>query len=827
MDIKRAGKVCFFIFLSVFGIILRGQERLGVSKDTMDQWIAKFYETDNISMSPDGRWISVKKRYTDKDSILIFDTYRERDQPIAVEASMVQWCQGNCAMLSEQGKALWWNLKTRKEITYRDIRMSGLWSPGGYCILTKRDQLQVMDLEGNVVAEISDVLYYITDKKGNLFAQRKTETGTEILKFKESGFRKLVELNDLERMELSGSGKYLVLYRHSPVGLRSLMLMDTGTGTWSYPLEENGIRADFFILREIGNGSAFLIHAVNYVPYPEKEVEVWYGNDRDLERREQGRKMLGKYWIWRPGTDQAVLVHTQENETVSSIGSERYVLVFCADELQDYIHYIPDVNLYLQDTHTGQKTNIGRFSSGFINSEDGSLLVLKTPHGIWQLLNVKTLKRQKIQEKGLKKPYFSKDSKVVYFESETGLWTYSVESGKLLRMSTGQEKPVQIAGAREQSMSAGNNSLQSVIDDKGLVLKVNEKDGDAVSYYRFKNKKGMLLYSSSNNVKSAVFNSDYTKMAVLEENFNVPPRLWVVDTRAQQKKLLFDSGLSDQKAALLRQQIIPYTTSLGTPLKGILYYPANYNPLQEYPVIVHIYQKQSDQAKKYLLPRYDEIGFNIRTLVERGYFVYLPDVVTENGSPGTSGLDAVERSLEALHKYPLKLKRYGLIGHSFGSYLTNFIATHSDYFAAYISGSGVSDLISSYFSYNRNYSSPHYWQLETGQYEIGSSFFENKELYMRNNPILNADRVNAPILLWTGLKDRNVVPEQTMEFYIALKRGGKRVVALQYPDHGHDLGIGTPEAKDLTRRSIDWWDYFLKGKAHSPWIDKEMRESTH
>ncbi|WP_223609531.1 prolyl oligopeptidase family serine peptidase [Chryseobacterium sp. OSA05B] len=825
MAIKRIRKRCLFVWFVVIVGLVSGQQ--GAQRDTLDQWISKFYETDGLSMSPDGRWVAVKKRYTDQDSILIFDTKNKKgDKYMAAKASMIELLDDHHAMLTGQGQASWWNLLSKKNISYGEVKQSGVWSADGYCILNRSGQLQIMDAEGKILAQYAGVEYYITDGKGNLMVQAKTQEGHEILKFQNPGFRKLLDLDDFERMEFTDSDRYVAIYRQSSgKGFRNIMLMDIGKETWSYPLGKEGTLADYLTLKEIGKGDSFLIEAVKNVPYPENEVEIWYGNDRNLESREFGRKPSRRYWNWKSGRDRAIPFSTLENETISSIGSDRYFVVFRGDELQDYVHHIPDLNLSLYDTLTGKRISIGRVGNRSVSSKDGSLILFTDTRGIWHLLHVKTLEKQKIRGEGLKKPYFSEDSKTIYFESDSGIWMYSVQSRKTDRLSISRGQKVQMIGGEQKSLCTGYNFYQSVVHDhNGLVLKIEDSEKGEVSYEFFKNGKSKLMYFSSNHVKSIVFSRDLTKMAGLEENFNKPPELWMVEAREHEKKLLLESESSDRKAVLLRQQIISYTTSLGIPLKGILYYPVNYNPLQEYPVIVHIYQKQSDQAKNYLLPRYDEIGFNIRTLVERGYFVYLPDVVIENGSPGTSGLDAVERSLDALKKYPLKLNRFGLIGHSFGSYLTNFIATHSNRFSAYISGSGVSDLVSSYFSYNRNYSSPHYWQLETGQYEMERSFFKDKELYMRNNPILNADRVGAPILLWTGLKDQNVVPEQTMEFYIALKRSGKQVVALLYRNGGHDLGIGTRENRDLNRRMIDWWDYFLKDKSDIEWIDQQMKK---
>ncbi|MGL6125558.1 alpha/beta hydrolase family protein [Chryseobacterium artocarpi] len=823
MVTKWIMKLLLFILLWLMVGEFSGQK---VSKDTMDHWLSGFYGTEGGDMSPDGRWVVMKKDYKDKDSLFIFDTQdKKNSHKIAEQASTGTFHFGHYAMLTGGNKVLWVNLTTRVRKEYQHVKQSSVWSLDGYSILNTLGELQVMDKEGKILAQESGIVYYLTDGKGHLFAQRKTDSGYDILKLEGKKFKKLISLAELERMELTDSGHYLVIHKQSKTkGFRNLMIMNVLSGKWFYPLGEQDIKADFFRFQEVGTESSCLIEAVNLVPYPEKEVQIWYGSDRDLESRERGRKKSRKYWIWNPGRDKAVSLTVDEMETVSSIGNDRYFVVFKSDEMQDYIHHIPDLSISLYTVQAGERKKIGVVRPLLVSSEDGRQLLMMDSKGLWQLLNVETFEKRSIEGQGLKKPYFSKDAKTIYFESDNALWIYSVGNGRLYKDTAGMGKKVEILDGKQHPLCTGFNFYQNFIENSGVLLKVSDQEKGEVSYHRLKNKKNMMLYSSSENLKSVSFSNDGQKMTVLEENFNSPPKLWTIDTQRKQKKLVFDAAVSDPKVKFLKQQIVSYTTSSGLPLKGILYSPVDYDPSRQYPLIVHIYQKQSDKASRYLLPKYDEVGFNIRILLERGYFVYLPDCVIEKGSPGWSGLDCVNRSLDALAEYHLKIDKMGLIGHSFGSYLTNFIATHSNRFAAYISGSGVSDLVSSYFSYNSNYSSPHYWQLETGQYEMGSSFFKDKELYLKNSPVLNADKLSAPILLWTGLKDRNVVPEQTMEFYMALRRSSKQVVALLYPDHGHDLGIGTQEALDLNRRILEWWDYFLKGKLETRWIRKEMKK---
>ncbi|MPM86248.1 Dipeptidyl-peptidase 5 [bioreactor metagenome] len=238
-------------------------------------------------------------------------------------------------------------------------------------------------------------------------------------------------------------------------------------------------------------------------------------------------------------------------------------------------------------------------------------------------------------------------------------------------------------------------------------------------------------------------------------------------------------------------------------------------------MVLNIYKIQSRKPNKYPIAAFstsNSDGFNLRLLLEKGYFVYFPDIVYGEKGPGLSALDCVHHALDALEDNPcIDKNRIGLFGFSHGGYETNFIATHSDRFAAYIAGAGNSDIVRSYFSYNNNFWRPFYFQFETGQYEMKKSFSEDKQFYFQNSPIHYVDRVNAPILLWTGKEDQNIYWEQTMEFYIGLKRNRKKVIALFYPGEGHAF-FSQEACHDISLRILDWFDYYLKGKKGVEWI---------
>jgi dipeptidyl aminopeptidase/acylaminoacyl peptidase len=83
-------------------------------------------------------------------------------------------------------------------------------------------------------------------------------------------------------------------------------------------------------------------------------------------------------------------------------------------------------------------------------------------------------------------------------------------------------------------------------------------------------------------------------------------------------------------------------------------------------------------------------------------------------------------------------------------------------------------LLKFYFSFSQERKLPNYPRFENGQFDMKVPFSKNKMLYYDNSPIANVEKVNKPILLWTGLKDGNVPYTHTEELYTGLLRNQKR-----------------------------------------------------
>ncbi|WP_312322503.1 prolyl oligopeptidase family serine peptidase [Soonwooa sp.] len=548
--------------------------------------------------------------------------------------------------------------------------------------------------------------------------------------------------------------------------------------------------------------------------------EVWQSSETNF--REKFKNSLSSQFLWDPQQMFVVELGLNKMDRIVDIDNRRYFLSFSLSGMQDYTNSDATLKLYRYDLTTDKYDYIDFVKAGGTYSPDGNYLIYKRDNH-WRLLEINSLISTVIKDHGFFQPYFTENNKI-YFDGSEGLWEYNIKSHKL-RLSYKKDRGnykilnfnystkflsnlFELAFISRTAME--DDLLFEVSDKSNLTTKVYEKYGD--HYCKLINKTtSKLIYKKAGFRKDHIF---------IEENYNLPKQLINLD-RVKEKKVIFRSNLKDEAQSKIRIETVQYKNEENVDLKGILYYPLDYNPQKKYPLIVHVYQRQSQKRNVYplFLEHNVNAGFNIRYFIEKGYFVYLPDIVNGQKGVGISALDCVHKSLDAIKdNTSIDFQKVGLIGHSFGGYVTNYISTHSNRFATYISGASVGDIVKSYLSMSFHFMSPLYWQFEKGQFDFGVPFTESKELYFNNNPISYIENVSKPILLWAGKKDLNVEWGQSMEFYLGLKRNNKPATMLIYPEEGHFIA-SRDSAKDLLRRISEWCDYYLKSMRKPDWIE--------
>jgi len=268
----------------------------------------------------------------------------------------------------------------------------------------------------------------------------------------------------------------------------------------------------------------------------------------------------------------------------------------------------------------------------------------------------------------------------------------------------------------------------------------------------------------------------------------------------------------------LSSELVELKRKDGSTGQAILYKPEDFDPRRKYPVIVHFYEKRSDQLHQFLMPALSRAEINVPFYVSNGYLVLVPDIEYSQDSLARAAFACVQPGIDYLKNLDfVDAKAIGMQGHSFGAYQTNFILTRTTDIAAACSAAGLCDLISASTTLNLE-GLPHYTKYDLGQMRKPRPLWEDPETYIRDSPLFYVDRITTPLLLMHNRKDPVVNFEQDVQLYLSLRRLQKPVWLLQYPNSGHFAYA--PDEKDFSIRMLQFFDHFLKHLPAPVWLTK-------
>jgi dipeptidyl aminopeptidase/acylaminoacyl peptidase len=264
-------------------------------------------------------------------------------------------------------------------------------------------------------------------------------------------------------------------------------------------------------------------------------------------------------------------------------------------------------------------------------------------------------------------------------------------------------------------------------------------------------------------------------------------------------------------------ELIHWTQADGTLAYGMLYKPENFDPQKKYPLILYYYEESSMVLNAYLQPALTNGLLNIPWFVTHGYLVFVPDIHFKVGTPGESAYNIVVSAAKHFMRQPwIDPGKLAIQGHSFGGFETNYIVTKTHIFAAAASCAGVVNLTSMYNRAAGGGSVPQIY-FELGQGRMGATPWSRPDLYEKNSPITNVNRVTTPLLVMYNPMDFIVPYTEGQEWFSSLNRLKKKVWMLSYDNEGHVLD-NTENKLDYTIRLMQFFDYYLKDKPMPDWM---------
>jgi len=201
-----------------------------------------------------------------------------------------------------------------------------------------------------------------------------------------------------------------------------------------------------------------------------------------------------------------------------------------------------------------------------------------------------------------------------------------------------------------------------------------------------------------------------------------------------------------------------------------------------------------------------------RTLLEKGFALFFPNPRGSFGQGerfatanvrdfGYGDLRDVLRGIDAAERVaPIDNGHLGIMGASYGGFLTMWAVTQTHRFKAAVAVAGISDW-QSYYGENGIGG----WMLPY----FGASVYDDPAIYNRSSPINFIRNVRTPTSAYVGADDIECPPPQTQEFWHALRALGVATSMVIYPNEGH--GLRQPKnIADADRRVLEWFERYLR-----------------
>ena len=457
-----------------------------------------------------------------------------------------------------------------------------------------------------------------------------------------------------------------------------------------------------------------------------------------------------------------------------------------------YLLYFENDHFWTYGFETGRHTNITEgLSTSFVNLEDDHTVTQKPPYGV--------------------AGWTDNDRSVLLYD-KYDIWELRPDGSRAERLTRGAEDSVRHRRVRLDP------DEEYVDTSKPMYLYVYGEWSKMYGYsWLRRGGDPQQLVWLEKNVTRLVKAKDSEVFAYTVEDFDDPPDYFVAGPDLTDARQVTETNAFHDEYAWGHSELIEYENTWGRRLQGALFYPADYEPGKQYPMIVYIYEIRSPSVRSYNVPS-DRSAYNTAVFTSLGYFVLQPDIVYRDRNPGLSAVEALEPAVHAVVETGMvDPDRVGLTGHSWGGYQTAFVVTQTDVFSAAVAGAPLTNLVSMYLSvyWNSGSTDARIFEISQGRMEV--PFWEDLDSYVANSPVFHVENMNTPLLVAHGSEDGAVDFNQGVEYYNAARRAGKDFVLLVYEGENHG-NREKPNQIDYHNRIVEWFGHYLKGEPAPEWI---------
>ena len=278
------------------------------------------------------------------------------------------------------------------------------------------------------------------------------------------------------------------------------------------------------------------------------------------------------------------------------------------------------------------------------------------------------------------------------------------------------------------------------------------------------------------------------------------------------------------------REVVSWTSKDGATIEGVLIKPADFNPQKQYPLLCVIHGGPTGIDRPTM---FDGRYYPVDLWVGKGALVLK---VNYRGSSGYGekfrqlnvrnlgvgdAWDVISGVDFLISKGWVDSKRVGSMGWSQGGYITAFLTTSSDRFAAVSVGAGISNWATYYYNTDITPFTIQYLDTDPAL---------DPEIYAKTSPMTHIKQARTPTLIQHGEFDRRVPIPNAYELRQGLQDRGVPVEMVVYKGFGH--GITKPrEMRAVMLHNLEWFNHYIFGEAKpdftKPVLPKKSEEDRH
>lgn len=313
-----------------------------------------------------------------------------------------------------------------------------------------------------------------------------------------------------------------------------------------------------------------------------------------------------------------------------------------------------------------------------------------------------------------------------------------------------------------------------------------------------------VLASGTRDIQSFTVARDHT-IAFASSTMEQPTEVFVRQPDGEERQLSHHNDTLMAGIDLGEVIDVAFDSDPGVEIHGWLLHPPGFNPNVKYPAIVQIHGGPHGMYG---------VGFfhEMHVLAARGYVVLYTN---PRGSTGY-GQNFVSASMndwggadyrDVMAGVPfleslgyVDMTRLGVTGGSYGGYMTNWIIGQTHQFKAAVTMRSTCNRLSLYGTSDFN--------MMYNDWEYAGTPYDNAEFYIERSPLTYVKNVTTPVLILHSENDLRCPITQGEEFFVALKKLGKDVEFVRFPDESHGLSrAGQPVHRiERLERLTGWFD---------------------